>query len=395
MVLCGVGRLGRLWRRRGSLQRPGGAVREVRVGEGVVSGEAAAMASARTLPGRTASFQRVASLDGGAGTLPGRTATFQGLPSLDGGAWQAESRDFVYSARLEADKYGRPAPVKHWPGLVLEDPSATAAAINAWASRAPATRVADRSALPAAVAAWKQPAADAEPGASRARVRRHSSDGSTDETDGTSDGEYIERRQAAARHEAALHDSGGWDAAATNPLHSSSAVPRHEEQRQDDGWFANPMAVRHSEPQQPVARQPTPAEDGGANKVPAPVCPFCPAAYDEAVGAEPGRKTRRVRPKAVSRTTQKHGRWWQTLGYGGPAYCQRCSEVFRDHIIREKPNSAQCSRDHPCDECAGLLQHFAGGVDLLWQKIDARSYASDSRRKGTTKPAPKKQRLSH
>jgi hypothetical protein len=343
-------------------------------------------------------------------TLPGRTATFQGLPSLDGGVGQAESRDFVYSARLEADKFGRPAPVKHWPGLALEDPSATAAAINAWASHAPAPVATARSSPPAAaVAARKQAGvlsslppsaksaltAGAESGASWAGVRRHSSDGSTDETDGTSEGEYIERRQAAARQHPALaaHGSGGWDAAATNPLLSSSAVPSREAKRQDNGWLQNPVAVRHSEPHQPVAHQ-GPVEDGGAHKTPAPVCPFCPVAYDEAVGADPGRKTRRVRPKAVSRTTQKHGRWWQTLGYGGPAYCQRCSEVFRDHIIREKPNSAQCSRGHPCDECAGLLQHFVGGVDLLWQKIDARSYASDSKRKGTTKPAQKKQRLS-
>jgi hypothetical protein len=29
------------------------------------------------------------------------------------------------------------------------------------------------------------------------------------------------------------------------------------------------------------------------------------------------------------------GNWWRNLGYGGPPYCQRCSEVFRDHIMRQ------------------------------------------------------------
>jgi hypothetical protein len=58
--------------------------------------------------------------------------------------------------------------------------------------------------------------------------------------------------------------------------------------------------------------------------------------------------------------------------------------VFRDHIIRQKPNSAECSREHPCDECASLLQNFTGGVGLLWEKIDARS---------TAKAAQKKQRV--
>ena len=142
-------------------------------------------------------------------------------------------------------------------------------------------------------------------------------------------------------------------------------------------------------------QNPIPGTTGANGETTLPPCPFCPAAYDEAVGAKPGRKTRRIRPHAVSRTTQKHGRWWQTLGYDGPAYCQRCSEVFRDHIIRQKPNSAECSREHPCDECASLLQNFTGGVGLLWEKIDARSYASDSKRRGgaTAKAAQKKQRV--
>jgi len=60
--------------------------------------------------------------------------TFQGLASLDGGGEPdgPEGRDFVYTARLEADRFGRPAPVTQWPGLGLEDPSSAAAAINAW-----------------------------------------------------------------------------------------------------------------------------------------------------------------------------------------------------------------------------------------------------------------------
>ena len=357
----------------------------------------------RAMPSLDGGVGRAMSRDfASAGSLPGRTATFQGLPSLDGGG-QAESRDFVYSARLEADKFGRPAPVKHWPGLVLEDPSATAAAINAWASHAPTTATIGRdgarevAAGTGAPVAQQQavPAAGVDSGKSWADVRRSSSDGSADETDGTSDGEYADRQQPAGGPHPVptAHSVGGWDAASANPLLAAAAALPRSEKQQGNGWFPNPIAAHQSVPQQAAPRQMPPAAEASEDTEPAPVCPFCPAAYDEAVGAEPGRKTRRVRPKAVSRTTQKHGRWWQTLGYGGPAYCQRCSEVFRDHIIREKPNSAQCSRGHPCDECAGLLQHFVGGVDLLWQKIDARSYASDSKRQGASKTAQKKQRL--
>ena len=107
-------------------------------------------------------------------------------------------------------------------------------------------------------------------------------------------------------------------------------------------------------------------------------CPFCAANDNAADNADDGRKTRKRRRKAVSRTTQRHGRWWQTLGYAGPSYCQRCSEVFRDHIIRQKPNSAGCNRNNPCDECAKVLVHFCGGNTdhkELWHRIDARGYA--------------------
>lgn len=340
-------------------------------------------------------------------TLPGRTATFQGLPSLDGKVLdKTESREFVYNARLEADKWGRPAPVKHWPGMVLEDPAATAAAISSWVNRSPiatgaaggvAGGVAPRE--PHLTTVHKQTSDDptlaaacSDFGTSLPDARRNSSDDSTEGGSETDD-ERGDQVQYAARPHPTLtvHSSGGWDTAATNPL---LTVPRCVDQsHRNDGSIHNLAAdARSSVPQD----TPGDAAGGAERKASTPVCPFCPAAYDEAVGVDPGRKTRRVRPKAVSRTTQKHGRWWQTLGYGGPAYCQRCSEVFRDHIIRQKPNSAECSREHPCDECAGLLAHFAGGVDLLWQKIDARSYATDSKRKGKTidKDVQKKHRLS-
>ncbi len=111
---------------------------------------------------------------------------------------------------------------------------------------------------------------------------------------------------------------------------------------------------------------------------PAQPCPFCTDTGEEDEIVGDGRKTRKRRRKAVSRTTQRHGRWWQTLGYSGPAYCQRCSEVFRDHIIRQKPNSAECNRNNPCHECSKVLAHFSSGTGnhaKLWGTIDARGYA--------------------
>ena len=56
------------------------------------------------------------------------------------------------------------------------------------------------------------------------------------------------------------------------------------------------------------------------------------------------------------------GRWWKKYGYRGPAYCQRCSELFRDHIIRSLSNSARCTLETPCLDCQRILIHFPDGV---------------------------------
>ena len=46
----------------------------------------------------------------------------------------------------------------------------------------------------------------------------------------------------------------------------------------------------------------------------------------------------------------------------GPAYCQRCSEVFRDHILRSLSNSAGCTMSSPCVDCKRILAHFPDGL---------------------------------
>ena len=55
------------------------------------------------------------------------------------------------------------------------------------------------------------------------------------------------------------------------------------------------------------------------------------------------------------------------------ADCQRCSEVLRDHIMRQKPNSARCTREQPCDDCRKVLDHFSLSGNQLWQKFDERA----------------------
>jgi hypothetical protein len=70
------------------------------------------------------------------------------------------------------------------------------------------------------------------------------------------------------------------------------------------------------------------------------------------------------------RTENKLGCWWKKYGYAGPRYCQRCSELFRDHIIRQYSNSAGCSRRHPCADCIQIIKCFTHPLIKAYQKMD-------------------------
>ena len=41
--------------------------------------------------------------------------------------------------------------------------------------------------------------------------------------------------------------------------------------------------------------------------------------------------------------------------------------------MRQKPNSAKCSRDEPCDDCNKVLAHFDLSGEQLWSKFDERA----------------------
>ena len=94
-------------------------------------------------------------------------------------------------------------------------------------------------------------------------------------------------------------------------------------------------------------------------------------------------KTRKRRVVGPRRQNRK-GRWWRRVGYDGPAYCQRCSECFRDHIIRAMSNSAGCTRQAPCNECSQILTYFPRGegeMDRCWQKMDQKKKPAHRLRK--------------
>lgn len=61
------------------------------------------------------------------------------------------------------------------------------------------------------------------------------------------------------------------------------------------------------------------------------------------------------RTRARRRSKNRAGLWWKKLGYAGPVYCQRCSEVFRDHIVRGNHNNENCDLITPCRKCRKVL----------------------------------------
>lgn len=93
------------------------------------------------------------------------------------------------------------------------------------------------------------------------------------------------------------------------------------------------------------------------------------SAADSAMTAADTRLRHRRRMKKP-RLSRKMGVWWRKYGYNGEPYCQRCSEIFRDHIIRGFSNSCNCSRDTPCNDCAKILNHFPGDRRELYALMD-------------------------
>jgi hypothetical protein len=105
-------------------------------------------------------------------------------------------------------------------------------------------------------------------------------------------------------------------------------------------------------------------------------CPFCQLSEQDDTSTQDARhsaiadasskagpqRQRRIQKK--TRRVNKMGMWWKKYGYVGHAYCQRCSEPFRDHIIRQMSNSAGCNRKKPCVDCRKILGSFAR--PLMW-----------------------------
>ena len=96
-------------------------------------------------------------------------------------------------------------------------------------------------------------------------------------------------------------------------------------------------------------------------------CPFC---QDNGSDEETDVKQRRRRQMERERNRLKLSKWWKSYGYNGPKYCQRCSEVFRDHIMRQLSNSARCIRQRPCTDCKRVLEWFPQPASNAYERID-------------------------
>jgi hypothetical protein len=138
------------------------------------------------------------------------------------------------------------------------------------------------------------------------------------------------------------------------------------------------------------------------------VCPYCVAsdqrrfkkrsinASDVENNQAPSRTRKRRDGKDHMRVLRvpKFGKFWQSIGYSGDFYCRRCSEVFRDHMVRQNSNSAQCTRSSPCDDCAQMLVFFPLDV---WEQAEKLAKTRERNswlraRHGSSKLGPKSTR---
>ena len=98
-----------------------------------------------------------------------------------------------------------------------------------------------------------------------------------------------------------------------------------------------------------------------------------PAAIGSDHGAGPASSGALVCPLCERECSPQHrmGRFWKTAGYNGPAYCNRCSNVFRAHMVKEGVSDKKCSRDVPCPICKGVLSHFTCSTDEALRAVSA------------------------
>eukprot|EP01046_Picozoa_sp_COSAG06_P056641 COSAG06_NODE_10781_length_1617_cov_16.277972_2_plen_429_part_00 len=145
------------------------------------------------------------------------------------------------------------------------------------------------------------------------------------------------------------------------------------------------------------------ADDGKGEELICPMClngdaddpPPAAAAAEKTVtgsgGTEP--KQRATRKMKRLRSENKMGFWWKKYGYDGPRYCQRCSELFRDHIIRQFSNSAGCTRACPCTDCSRVLSHMSLARPQIYAKMNKENGDTfDSHSRSLVKAAKKHER---
>ena len=168
----------------------------------------------------------------------------------------------------------------------------------------------------------------------------------------------------------------------SDPPAAASALPSSRTLSVDDGPAAPPTVC-------PLCHGVS--ADAEVSSPPAEVSPTDADSPSPPAGASPSSATggsagagERVQRRALrkvkrGRSINKVGKWWKMYGYSGPPYCQRCSEVFRDHIIRQISNSANCSRASPCTDCTQVLNYLPKPHEDVWAKMDRTKEARGTR----------------
>jgi hypothetical protein len=91
------------------------------------------------------------------------------------------------------------------------------------------------------------------------------------------------------------------------------------------------------------------SSDGGGGSTSCIVCPVCPLCHEE---------------------NSRISRFWRKLGYAGPAYCWKCAQVFKSHMLKCSVQSDICCREAPCARCVQIFAHFATKRSEVFAAVD-------------------------
>eukprot|EP01044_Picomonas_judraskeda_P001341 COSAG03_NODE_80_length_14027_cov_69.115953_2_plen_732_part_00 len=71
--------------------------------------------------------------------------------------------------------------------------------------------------------------------------------------------------------------------------------------------------------------------------------------------------------------SSRTSRFWRKLGYAGPAYCWKCAQIFKSHMLKRSVASDICCREAPCPRCVQIFAYFTTTKSEVFTAADRAS----------------------